>query len=54
VCSSLLSSGVTANMVCGAIAFTVLWDLAINNFTFQGFPEVIVFYTDKMSEATRP
>ena len=48
----LLSSGVTTNQVCGAIASAMLSDLTTNNFTFQGFPEIQVSYDGKVFEVT--
>jgi hypothetical protein len=48
----LLSSGVTTNQVCGAIASAMLADLRTNNFSFQGFPEIQVAYTDKAFAVT--
>ncbi len=48
----LLSSGVTTNQVCGAIASAMLADLTTNNFAFQGFPEIQVSYDGKGFDVT--
>jgi hypothetical protein len=44
----ILASGITTNQVAGAIALALLRDLRVNNFTFQGFPEIRVTYKDKV------
>lgn len=48
----LLASGITTNQVCGAIASAMLADLNVNNFSFQGFPEIQVTYGAKAFQIT--
>ena len=48
----LLPSGITTNQVCGAIGYALLRDLTVNNFAFQGFPEIQATFTEDAFDVT--